>query len=175
MAEKSAQHLLDLKALAGDSHVEAALPPNIIVLNQTNQLKAMTTIIRDKDAESEDFIFYLERTSSLVLERYVWLSEFSDSSALDELPYSPKTVETPGGHVYRGLELVAPICGVEIVRAGGAMRTSFSRNFSDAPIGKVLIQTSDVGEPLVFSFINNTNISYTLSVCLKISEVVMSL
>src|SRR5204862_609857 len=69
LAEKSAQHMLDLKALAGDGHVEAILPSNIIVLNQTNQLKAMTTIIRDKESETEDFIFYLERTSSLVLER----------------------------------------------------------------------------------------------------------
>jgi hypothetical protein len=29
------------------------------------------------------------------------------------------------------------------------MRTSFSRIFVDAPIGKVLIQTSEIGEPLV--------------------------
>src|SRR5208282_1547354 len=70
LAEKSAQHMLDLKALAGDCHVEATLPSSIIILNQTNQLKAMTTIIRDKESEPEDFIFYLERTSSLVLERY---------------------------------------------------------------------------------------------------------
>ena len=68
--------MLDLKALAGDGHVEAILPSNIIVLNQTNQLKAMTTIIRDKESETEDFIFYLERTSSLVLERYTRLRGF---------------------------------------------------------------------------------------------------
>ena len=70
-------------------------------------------------------------------------------SALDELPYSLKTIETPGGHKYDGLQLDARICGVEIVRAGGAMRTSFSRVFVDAPVGKVLIQTSEIGEPLV--------------------------
>jgi len=73
LAEKSAQHMLDLKALAEDCNVEGTLPSSVIVLNQTNQLKAMTTIIRDKHAESEDFIFYLERTSSLVLERYLSL------------------------------------------------------------------------------------------------------
>ena len=70
LAEKSAQHMLDLRALAEDCHVEATLPSNIIILKQTNQLRAMTTIIRDKDSDREDFIFYLERTSSLVLERY---------------------------------------------------------------------------------------------------------
>ena len=73
----------------------------------------------------------------------------ADGSALDELPYSTKIVETPGGHMYHSIELCRKICGVELVRAGGAMRTSFSRVFEDAPIGKVLIQTSEVGEPLV--------------------------
>lgn len=61
--------MLDLRTLAEDCHIEATLPSNIIVLKQTNQLKAMTTIIRDKDCDKGDFIFYMERTSSLVLER----------------------------------------------------------------------------------------------------------
>ena len=63
--------MLDLKALAVDCDVDGTLPSNVIVLQQTNQLKAMTTIIRDKDAETEDFIFYVERTSTLVLTRYL--------------------------------------------------------------------------------------------------------
>jgi len=75
--------------------------------------------------------------------------KFTNERALDELPYKRKDIETPGGHLYKGLELSAKICAVEIVRAGGAMRTSFSRIFGDAPVGKVLIQTSEVGEPLV--------------------------
>ena len=142
MAEKSAQHILDLKTLS-EAALEEELPPNIIILEQKNQLKAMTTIIRDQDTNSEDFIFYLERTSGLVLAR-----------ALDELPYSVKDVHTPTGHSYIGLELSTKLCGVEIVRAGGAMRSSFSQNFSEAPIGKVLIQTSDIGEPLVCLHLN---------------------
>jgi len=138
LAEKSAQHMLDLNALVQEIDSETNLPPNIIILNQQNQLRAMTTIIRDQDTEREDFIFYLERASSLVLE-----------SALNELPYSPKKVETPAGYKYEGLEVATKVCAVEIVRAGGAMTTSFSRIFVDAPIGKVLIQTSDIGEPLL--------------------------
>ena len=74
LAEKSAQHMLDLKALACDCDLETTLHSNIIVLKQTNQLKAMTTIIRDKESDREEFIFYLERTSSLVLERYYALA-----------------------------------------------------------------------------------------------------
>jgi uracil phosphoribosyltransferase len=63
--------MLDLKALGEDYDVDATLPSNIVILKQTNQLRAMTTIIRDKAAEREDFIFYLERTSSIVLERCI--------------------------------------------------------------------------------------------------------
>jgi uridine kinase len=68
LAEKSEQHILDLKALAQECDSETNLPSNIIILKQTNQLRAMTTIIRDQLSEREDFIFYLERTSSVVLE-----------------------------------------------------------------------------------------------------------
>jgi len=141
--------MLDLKALAVDCDVDGTLPSNIVVLKQTNQLKAMTTIIRDKDAETEDFIFYLERTSTLVLTEYLIRISILTQRALDELPYKQKDIETPARHPYKGLELSAKVCAVEIVRAGGAMRTSFSRIFADAPVGKVLIQTSEVGEPLV--------------------------
>jgi hypothetical protein len=69
LAEKSAQHMLDLNSLAQEIDSETNLPPNIIILNQQNQLRVMTTIIRDQDTKREDFIFYLERASSLVLER----------------------------------------------------------------------------------------------------------
>jgi len=69
LAEKSAQHMLYLESLAKEVHHNEPLPESIVVLEQTNQLKAMTTMIRDKDCDREDFVFYLERTSSLVLER----------------------------------------------------------------------------------------------------------
>ena len=61
--------MLDLESLAKDFHKDEPLPESIVVLEQTNQLKAMTTMIRDQDSDREDFVFYLERTSSLVLER----------------------------------------------------------------------------------------------------------
>jgi uridine kinase len=71
LAEKSAQHMLDLKALAEDCNIQNPLPSNIIVLEQANQLRGMITIIQDRDSEKGDFIFYLERISSIVLERYI--------------------------------------------------------------------------------------------------------
>jgi uracil phosphoribosyltransferase len=93
---------------------------------------------------------------------------------LNELPYSPKKVETPAGYKYEGLEVATKVCAVEIVRAGGAMRTSFSRIFVDAPIGKVLIQTSDIGEPLVEQKPEFADDSYISSNCPRILVVIMS-
>jgi uridine kinase len=61
--------MLDLEALTKEIHEDAPLPENIVVLGQTNQLRAMSTMIRDQECDREDFVFYLERTSSLVLER----------------------------------------------------------------------------------------------------------
>ncbi len=62
--------MLDLEALTKKIHEGAPLPENIIVLDQTNQLRAMTTMIRDQECDREDFVFYLERISRLVFERY---------------------------------------------------------------------------------------------------------
>jgi len=167
--------MLDLKALATESDETGELPTNIAVLTQSNQLKAMTTVIRDKTTNPEDFIFYLERASGLVIQRFsLRLTKFN-CSALDDLPYTAKTIETPTGHPYNGKELAVKMCGVEIIRAGGAMQTSFSRIFVDAPIGKVLIQTSEKGEPLVPTlWVSPTNFSSILSNSRTISVNIVS-
>lgn len=63
--------MLYLESLAKEVQKHAPLPQSIVILEQTNQLKAMTTMIRDQECDREDFVFYLERVSSLVLERYL--------------------------------------------------------------------------------------------------------
>lgn len=71
LEEKSKKHMLELNALAKALTSHNNLPSNVIILAQTNQLRAMTTIIRDKDTDPEDHIFYLERASGRVIERYL--------------------------------------------------------------------------------------------------------
>jgi hypothetical protein len=44
------------------------LPSTVIQLKQTNQLKAIHTIIRDRHTSRDDFIFYSERLANLVVE-----------------------------------------------------------------------------------------------------------
>ncbi|CAJ0637018.1 4057_t:CDS:10, partial [Entrophospora sp. SA101] len=50
------------------------LPNNVILLDQTRQLKCMHTIIRNQETQRDDFIFYSERLATLLVER--GLSEF---------------------------------------------------------------------------------------------------
>lgn len=105
----------------------ASLPPSVFTLQQTAQLEALYTIIRDKDTNRGDFLFYSDRIIRLLVEE-----------GLNHLPVLPKTVETPTvcvrwysqtlffrlqfgwwqGATYDGVGFEGKICGVSILRAG---------------------------------------------------------
>ncbi|KAG0271505.1 Uracil phosphoribosyltransferase, synthesizes UMP from uracil, partial [Linnemannia exigua] len=59
-------------------------PSQVILLPQTQQLKALTTIIRDKNTQRADFIFYSDRIIRILVEE-----------GLNHLPVVEKTVVTP--------------------------------------------------------------------------------
>lgn len=109
-------------------------PQNLIggtvhVLPQTNQLRALHTIMRDRDAARDDFVRHSRRTLRLLVE-----------AAIDLLPHEPRDVTTQVGHTYRGLALTPDICGVSIARAGDSMEAELRDLCPAAPIGKILIQ-----------------------------------
>ena len=60
------------------------LPPSVVRLPHTAQLEALYTIIRDKNTNRGDFLFYSDRIIRLLVEE-----------GLNHLPVLPKTVETP--------------------------------------------------------------------------------
>ncbi|RKX92542.1 MAG: uracil phosphoribosyltransferase, partial [Spirochaetes bacterium] len=59
---------------------------NVIVLPYTPQLKALFTIIRNKDTKRNEFIFYSNRIIRLLVEE-----------ALNQLPTREKMITTPTG------------------------------------------------------------------------------
>jgi uridine kinase len=67
LLEKSTHHRAALKNLEG-FHENEALSDRVIILEETPQLKGMSTIIHDIDTSSEDFIFYFDRMACLLLE-----------------------------------------------------------------------------------------------------------
>ncbi|MEU4805170.1 uracil phosphoribosyltransferase [Actinosynnema sp. NPDC023587] len=109
--------------------IEQYLGENVRLLPQTNQLRALHTVIRDREASREDFVSYSERIIRLLVE-----------AALDLLPFEPHVVRTPVGADYQGLRFAPKLCGVPIVRAGESMEAGLRAVCPAIRIGKVLIQ-----------------------------------
>ena len=68
LQDKSKQHIQTLVGLGEYNHDEP-FPFNIDILPDTAQVKGMHTIIHDKQTCREDFIFYFDRVSTLLVER----------------------------------------------------------------------------------------------------------
>ncbi|MER7967471.1 uracil phosphoribosyltransferase [Streptomyces sp. NPDC096080] len=105
------------------------LGSGVHLLPQTDQLRALHTVVRDRDARREDFVFYAGRIIRLLTE-----------AALNLLPFEPYEVTTPVGRTYRGLRFADNLVGVPIVRAGESMEAELRAVVPGIRIGKVLIQ-----------------------------------
>lgn len=105
---------------------------NVHVLEHNTQLKALYTIIRDKDTKRDDFVFFSERIIRLLVEY-----------ALSLLPVKSKTVTTPAGHDYKGFVFKGGVCAVSIVRAGEAMEKVVRDVCPNIRLGKILIQRDE--------------------------------
>ncbi|MCF3961013.1 uracil phosphoribosyltransferase [Streptomyces fuscigenes] len=103
--------------------------PNVHVLPQTDQLRALHTVIRDRACTQQDFVTHSRRVFRLLLE-----------AALDLLPFAKKEVSTPIGAVYEGLEPARDPYAVSVVRAGEAMETELRDMMPGIRVGKILIQ-----------------------------------
>ncbi|TFK50123.1 armadillo/beta-catenin/plakoglobin [Heliocybe sulcata] len=113
---------------------------NLILLPQTAQLKGIYTILRDETTAKQDFIFFVDRLATLLIE-----------AAVELLPFRPKSVETPCGVEAPGKELEAHcVCGVTIQRSGGPLERGLQRVINDVLLGSLLVQTDPAtSEPLL--------------------------
>lgn len=68
LIDKSKHHRAELKALGQNSEADP-LSEKVYVLEQTSQLRGMSTIIQDIDTPAEDFIFYFDRLATLLVEQ----------------------------------------------------------------------------------------------------------
>lgn len=93
---------------------------------------AEDSIIRDKNTDRGDFIFYSNRIIRLLVEE-----------GLNHLPTVEHTVTTPVGSQYAGLMFQGKICGVSIMRAGEAMEQGLRDCCRSVRIGKILIQRDE--------------------------------
>lgn len=61
-------------------------PDSLHIINETTQIRGIHTIIRNKQTNRDEFIFYAERLMCLLIEE-----------ALNYVPYTNVEVETPAG------------------------------------------------------------------------------
>ncbi|XP_066560790.1 uridine-cytidine kinase-like 1 isoform X2 [Amia ocellicauda] len=129
---------ITVRAALASAHQGQPLPKTLSVMESTPQVRGMHTIIRNKDTNRDEFIFYSKRLMRLLIEH-----------ALSFLPLKPVSVETPQGTTYEGKRLSGKrITGVSILRAGETMEQALMAVCKDIRLGKILIQTNhDTGEP----------------------------
>lgn len=144
---QSANHLTASAPLGQSNHeashpLESELPPNVHVLPQTPQLRALLTIVHDLSVSGEDFVFTVDRLSTLVME---------ESMAF--LPYRVKTIElSANGRAHTGTELaVDDICSVAILRSGTVLESSARRVLPALARGSILIQSQADGEARLYT------------------------
>ncbi|XP_008311766.1 uridine-cytidine kinase-like 1 [Cynoglossus semilaevis] len=129
---------ITVRSALASAHQGQPLPTTLTVMECTPQVRGMHTIIRNKETNRDEFIFYSKRLMRLLIEQ-----------ALSFLPLKPLSVETPQGGVYHGRGLSGKrITGVSILRAGETMEQALRAVCKDIRLGKILIQTNhDTGDP----------------------------
>uniref|UniRef100_A0A673CB46 Uridine-cytidine kinase-like 1 n=1 Tax=Sphaeramia orbicularis TaxID=375764 RepID=A0A673CB46_9TELE len=127
-----------IQSALASAHQGQPLPKTLSVMESTPQVLGMHTIIRNKETNRDEFIFYSKRLMRLLIEH-----------ALSFLPLKSVSVETPQGSIYEGKRLSGKrITGVSILRAGETMEQALMAVCKDIRLGKILIQTNhDTGEP----------------------------
>ncbi|KAE8541822.1 uridine kinase [Cryptococcus gattii VGV] len=111
----------------------------IVLLEQSNQLRGIMTILRDRTTHREEFIFHIDRLSTVIVEK-----------ALTLIPCEPRIVRTPNKNVYKGASQTKNLVGVSILRSGLPFSQGLRRVIRDVPIGGILIQSDPkTGEPLL--------------------------
>ncbi|KIR73277.1 uridine kinase [Cryptococcus deuterogattii CA1014] len=111
----------------------------IVLLEQSNQLRGIMTILRDRTTHREEFIFHIDRLSTIIVEK-----------ALTLIPCEPRIVRTPNKNVYKGASQTKNLVGVSILRSGLPFSQGLRRVIRDVPIGGILIQSDPkTGEPLL--------------------------
>jgi uridine kinase len=136
LKDKSHRHNAELARL-GKQVEEVPLSAKVILMEKTPQLRGIATILRNLTAPQEDFVFYMDRLTCMLVEK-----------ALDCHKFNPVKVKTPHNYTYSGLESSGTVSAVVILRGGSCMETGLKRTVPDCLTGRMLIQSNfRTGEP----------------------------
>lgn len=131
LLNKSNEHIVALRELNRGHGTDEPLSANIKVLKESNQLKGMHTVLHDRATTREEFVFYFDRISTLLVER-----------ALDLVHHQTAQVETPQVVRYVGFKLTREVNAVVILRSSGTLEVGMRRVILGARIGRAFIQSN---------------------------------
>jgi uracil phosphoribosyltransferase len=100
----------------------------LLVLQGSDQVQELQTIIRDEQTNRSDFKFYADRLIRMVIEE-----------GLNQLPHHECKVITPTGCSYSGLRYGQGNCAVSIGGSGEAMEKALTDCCRGMKIGKILM------------------------------------
>ncbi|SMN21572.1 similar to Saccharomyces cerevisiae YNR012W URK1 Uridine/cytidine kinase, component of the pyrimidine ribonucleotide salvage pathway that converts uridine into UMP and cytidine into CMP [Maudiozyma saulgeensis] len=141
---KSEKHIMELNRLceisSGHKYITFASNPKVIELEQTHQVKAILTMIVDKDCDRDSFVFFVDRFAMILL-----------SKALDNVPvHKQESLTTASNyHIQNALRCnFDRITSVSLIRSGDCFMKSVRKTIPNITIGKLLIQSDSLtGEP----------------------------
>ncbi|CAI5758866.1 unnamed protein product [Candida verbasci] len=140
LLSKSRNHLINLKQLGNSiKNFKIENYSNVKILPVTNQTRVINSILFDKKTNRDDFIFYFNRISRLLI-------EFASQNFFTNV--FNKRIDCVRCNSHSGVELKQVSIAVNIIRSGDCFNTSLKKTFPDIIIGKLLIQSdSRTGEP----------------------------
>lgn len=140
---KSINHINHLKSLG--KIIKPINLNNIKILNFTNQLKVIKTIILNKNSANDEFIFFFDRITSILISDALNLLDYISGDKINKSIITPTNTKlNPTDTFYLNQEII----GISIIRSGDCFIKSLRRIIPAAKIGKILIQTdSRTGEP----------------------------
>jgi uracil phosphoribosyltransferase len=137
---KDADSGLDLRDVDDVEKLKSEFESHLKILEANDNVKALLTVIRDKNTSRNDFVFYTDRLIRMVVEE-----------GLNCLSYVPATVTTPTECTYEGYGFEHMNCGVSIIRSGEAMEKGLRQCCRSMRIGKILIRTEKGNDkPVVY-------------------------
>lgn len=101
---------------------------NLVIMSDSYQIRGLHTIIRSKQVDRDEMVFYSNRLMRLLIEEGLGL-----------LPFKRKTITTPTEHVFYGVGFTAGIIGLSLMPDGGTMENSLRNVCNTVRIGKMLI------------------------------------
>ncbi|CAJ0943958.1 unnamed protein product, partial [Mesorhabditis belari] len=107
---------------------DIASSERLVVLEKSDQLIELQTILKDRSTDHSHFVFCADRLMRLVIEE-----------GLNLLPYTEKTVMTPKHCPYHGIQFARGNCGVALCRSGEAMEIALRQCCRSIRICKMLL------------------------------------